>query len=122
LHLDGDVHVEVFADRAALERALLAIVHNAIKYGRGGGHVTIRVSADAQYAHIDISDDGPGFSPSALEHALERFWRDDASRSADGTGLGLAIARSTIEACDGTLAIANRPGGGALVRCRLRRS
>ncbi len=68
---------------------------------------------------IDIADDGPGFSPAALEHATERFWRGDGARSRGGTGLGLAIARTMIEANGGTLQLANAAKGGGIVTIRL---
>ncbi|HEY8314506.1 MAG TPA: HAMP domain-containing sensor histidine kinase [Candidatus Baltobacteraceae bacterium] len=118
LDLEAKSVVQVAADRGALERALLALLHNAVKYAPVGGHVWVRVASDGG-ALVDVRDDGPGFSPSALEHALERFWRDDSARGEDGTGLGLAIAKSILDAFGGSLALSNIATGGAQVRCRL---
>jgi signal transduction histidine kinase len=81
------------ANRATLERALLAIAHNAIRYGRDDGTVRMRSLRDDGLVRIEIVDDGPGFTSDALAHATERFWRGDTARQRDGTGLGLAIAR-----------------------------
>jgi signal transduction histidine kinase len=107
------------ANRATLERALLAIAHNAIRYGRDDGTVRMRSLRDDGLVRIEIADDGPGFTSDALAHATERFWRGDTARQRDGTGLGLAIARAFVEANRGTLQIANSTVGGAVVTIEL---
>jgi signal transduction histidine kinase len=68
---------------------------------------------------IEIADDGPGFTPDALAHATERFWRGDAAHPRGGTGLGLAIARTIVEANRGSLQLANAVDGGAVVTIKL---
>ena len=116
-----DVRVEAVgtalahANRATLERALLAIVHNAIEYGRDEGVVSLRALRNNDAVRIEIADDGPGFTPDALAHATERFWRGDAAHPRGGTGLGLAIARTIVEANRGSMQLANAAGGGAIV-------
>lgn len=117
-----DLHVlpeaSVLADRQALERAILAIAHNAVKYTPPHGRIGMDVRRAGRSVQISISDTGPGFSAEALSHALERFWRDDAARSQSGTGLGLAIAKSIVEAFGGEIAVENTAAGAA-VRLRL---
>jgi two-component system, OmpR family, sensor kinase len=112
---------EALANRPTLERALLAIVHNAIGFAPKGGAVELRAARDEGTVRIEIADDGPGFSSEGLAHATERFWRGDASRPRGGTGLGLAIARTMVEANGGSLLLSNRSGGGALVSIVLAR-
>jgi signal transduction histidine kinase len=112
---------DALANRPTLERALLAIVHNAIGFAPKGGAVELRAARDEASVRIEVADDGPGFSPEGLAHATERFWRGDASRPRGGTGLGLAIARTMVEANGGSLQLSNRPGGGALVAIVLAR-
>jgi len=107
------------ANRATLERALLAVAHNAIRYGRDDGTVRMRTLRDDGLVHIEIADDGPGFTSDALAHATERFWRGDAARQRGGTGLGLAIARAFVEANRGRLRIGNSAVGGAVVTIEL---
>ena len=64
-----------------------------------------------------VTDDGPGFSPAALEHGCERLFTDDSARSTrDGEqhyGLGLYTASETVRAHGGDLVLANLPDGGA---------
>ncbi|HEY5341892.1 MAG TPA: HAMP domain-containing sensor histidine kinase [Candidatus Aquilonibacter sp.] len=105
--------VTVQADAPGLERALAAILHNALDFA--GERVTVETSVDAGEASVAIGDDGPGFSPQALAHATERFWRGDR-RGRSGTGLGLAIAEAIVRAHGGRLELSNRPSGGACVR------
>jgi signal transduction histidine kinase len=107
------------ANRATLERALLAIAHNAIAYGRDEGTVRMRAVRNDDAVRIEIADDGPGFTPDALAHATERFWRGDAAHPRGGTGLGLAIARTIVEANRGSLQLANAVDGGAVVTIKL---
>ncbi len=115
----ADAATFAHANRATLERALLAIVHNAIEYGRDGGSVRLSALRENGAVRIEIADDGPGFTSDALEHATERFWRGDASHPRGGTGLGLAIARTIVEANRGSLQLANATGGGAVVTIEL---
>ncbi len=105
----------IFADPTQIERALVALVDNAVKYSRDGGTVAIDIAHAGNEIVVQIADDGRGFTSEALERAFDRFWRDDDVRTMPGSGLGLGIARSIVERCGGALAIANRPDGGALV-------
>ena len=70
---------------------------------------------------IAVRDEGTGFSPEALAHGAERFWRGDAAHASDGhSGLGLFIAASAAEQHGGTLEVANRTDGpGACATLRI---
>lgn len=115
--ISADSEADVLADRTSLERAMLALGHNAVKHAAENGHVTLSARTSAGQIEILVLDDGPGFSAEALEHAFERFWRDETGRAHGGTGLGLAIAKATVEGLGGTIALSNAVGG-AEVRIR----
>ncbi len=98
---------------ADLERALDALMENAVAYSPPGGRIVI---ADGPGA-IEIRDDGPGFEPGEEQAVLERFFRGRAGRlGPEGTGLGLPIARELARGWGGEITLANRPDGGAIVR------
>lgn len=119
LRADLDGEGIVSGDPAELMRAVDAILHNALKYGRSGGSVQVNVVRRHDVVELSVADGGAGFTPEGLAHALERFWRDDATHSKEGTGLGLAIAEAIVTRAGGTLDLANRSeSGGALVVAR----
>jgi signal transduction histidine kinase len=72
---------------------------------------------------VSVEDDGPGIPEAAMATVFEPFRRLEASRNrgTGGSGLGLTIARQAVEGQGGTIALANRPGGGLLVTVRLPR-
>jgi signal transduction histidine kinase len=110
--------VEVMGDAQMLERAIVALIDNALRFARS--RVEVTVEAGDGIATIVVRDDGPGFSDAARDAATRRFWRDDPARSGNGTGLGLAIARSIAERHRGTLALDNATAGtGAVVTLTL---
>ncbi len=109
---DTIVHV----DPHDIERATMAALDNAFKYGGDGGEVVVRALRDPDSLRLEIQDGGAGFSSDALAHATERFWRGDRARARDGVGLGLALASILVQRNGGTLSLANAPGGGGIVR------
>lgn len=119
VEVDAPVPAPAQANRATVERALLAIVHNAIAFARERGCVHMRVGRTDGTVSIEVADDGPGFTTAGLEHATERFWRGDSSRPRGGTGLGLAIARTMVEANGGRLLLGNGAAGGGRVTITL---
>jgi signal transduction histidine kinase len=107
----------VWIARADLERALDALIENAILYGAGGEAVTIRV----QDSRIEVLDEGIGIAYGEEDEVFERFTRGSAGRSGpQGTGLGLAIARELMRCWQGDAEIDNRPdGNGARATLKL---
>lgn len=102
-------------DPDLLHRAVLATLHNAVKYSPEASTIHISVERDDERVILWVRDVGPGFSEAALTHAFDRFWRDDGARGRSGSGLGLAIASEIVRRCGGAIEIRNRPHGGAEV-------
>jgi two-component system phosphate regulon sensor histidine kinase PhoR len=108
-------------DREEIVQVLQNLIQNAIKYGRDGGHINVRVGRDAPRGSfgpriwISVTDDGPGIAPEHLPRLTERFYRVNAasSREKGGTGLGLAIVKHVLNRHRGELKIASRLGAGS---------
>lgn len=85
--------------RDSLERVIINIISNAIKYTPQGGKIEVYSTSVYNGIAIKISDNGIGIPKDKLPHIFDRFYRVDKARSRDtgGTGLGLAIAKQTIE-------------------------
>jgi two-component system phosphate regulon sensor histidine kinase PhoR len=105
----------IAADPDEIEQAIVGVVHNAIKFAAPQGTLRVSVCTSERFAEIRVSDDGPGFSESALAHALDRFWRESGSDRQGGHGLGLPIARAIVERHGGIITLANTADGGAVV-------
>jgi signal transduction histidine kinase len=99
----------VWAARADLERALDALLENALAYSASGSTVTVVCSG----GRIEVRDHGPGISADERELVFERFHRGRVGRAgAPGHGLGLPIARELAREWGGEVTLEDRPGGG----------
>jgi two-component system OmpR family sensor kinase len=109
IEIEAPAALRLIADRLRLEQALGNLVANALRHGAG----SIRLSAVEHDGHVElhVRDEGPGFPPTFLPQAFERFSRADQARSGGGAGLGLAIANVIAKAHGGTAQAANRDGG-----------
>jgi len=94
-------------DEAKLEKLLLNIVRNAIKYTEPNGWVKLGLRKEKTGIIISVEDNGIGIPKQDLPYIFERFYRVDKARSRDegGTGLGLAICKWIIEAHNGKISV-----------------
>jgi two-component system, OmpR family, phosphate regulon sensor histidine kinase PhoR len=106
-----------------IERAMINLVDNAIKYtpANSGGKIDITIGAEPPNAFIDISDTGLGIPPEDLPRIFERFYRVDRSRSREmgGTGLGLAIVKHIVQSHAGSVSVQSEPNKGSRFRILL---
>lgn len=112
VEVEGRAGTPILTRPQALRRILANLIDNAVKFG---GDVTLAVSRQADGAlAIAVRDRGPGIPEAELERVMQPFYRLETSRNrgTGGTGLGLAIAQQLTQALGGTLALANRDGGG----------
>jgi two-component system phosphate regulon sensor histidine kinase PhoR len=100
-------------DRDRLSQTITNLIHNAIKFNRSGGSVTITTSSDDKTITVKVIDTGIGIPKANLPHVFERFYKADTSRTNSGSGLGLAIAKHTIEAHGGTITAQSEEGNGS---------
>ena len=116
-----DYEVAVTGNRELLERMLVNLVGNAVKFTPDGGEVALRLVAEHGDAVLTVSDTGIGIPEEEQQHLFTRFFRSSlAQRSAiQGSGLGLSLARAVAEEHGGTLQVDSRPGEGATFSVRV---
>lgn len=107
----------VYADRDGIERVILNILSNSIKYTNEGGNIKIYVGFVYTDAYIKIIDNGIGIPEKDLSRIFERFYRVDKARTRamGGTGLGLSIAKEILDNNDGRIDIKSIPQKGTEV-------
>jgi len=114
----------VSGDPAKLHDALRNLLENASNYSPASGRIVMSAARRDDRFLLCVSDEGPGVPEADLPRIFERFYRADKARSRGerdpgGTGLGLAIVKHLIELHGGTVAAANRKGGGAVFTIEL---
>ena len=106
---------EVTADRVQVGEVVTNLLTNAYQAVHKGGVVRVATRAEGSHGVLVIEDTGPGVDEAVRGRLFEPFF----TTKAQGTGLGLAIVRRLVESHGGTIAIDNRPSGGARVVVRL---
>ncbi len=126
VHLDLDVPVpapSISGDRAQLERVIINLVSNAIKFSGRGARVTVRVRSadDAEDVTIEVIDTGMGIAADELPQLFTRFYRTSEARrrAIQGTGLGLAGVRALVERHKGTVGVNSVAGEGTTMTVQL---
>jgi heavy metal sensor kinase len=113
--------VDVTRDRGWIERLLVNLIDNALKFTPAGGRVEVLVDQAPDMSVLTVRDSGTGIPKDAVPHVFERFYRADSSRTpeVDGAGLGLALVRCIAERHQGTVDIVSEEGAGTVVIVRL---
>lgn len=111
------------ADSKSMERAISAILDNAIKFSPDGGDVFVNVGFNADQVWVSISDHGVGIPPDALSKIFDRFFHleEVGGHLFRGVGLGLSIARQVIEQNHGRIDVQSHLGKGSTFTVRLNR-
>ncbi|HYU31565.1 MAG TPA: ATP-binding protein [Thermoanaerobaculia bacterium] len=111
----------VLGEADAIERLVLNLLENAIKYNRPEGQVKVHLSTAGPEALLEVTDTGIGIPPESLPRIFERFYRVDKGRAREegGTGLGLAIVKHVAQAHGGQVEVDSRLGRGTTFRVRL---
>jgi len=108
-------------DAVAIEQVLVNLLENAVDHTPASAPIEISATAADGEVVVEVADGGPGLPPGSEKRVFEKFYRA-APDGRRGIGLGLAIGRGIVEAHGGTIAAANRAGGGAEFRFTLPRT
>jgi heavy metal sensor kinase len=115
LGCEAKAGVMVEGDAGWLERLVLNLLDNAVKFTREQGRVKVRVREDGNVARIEVEDTGVGLSPEDTQRVFERFFRADEARSSttEGAGLGLSLVQWIAEQHRGDISVRSRLGEGS---------
>jgi len=111
----------VMADRDKLEKIVLNLLFNSIKFTPAGGKVELSARPEGDRLALRVTDTGMGISETDLPHIFDRFWQADSSaqRKYQGTGIGLSLVKELAEAQGGTVTAESRVGQGTTMTVRI---
>jgi NtrC-family two-component system sensor histidine kinase KinB len=111
-----------YGDPMATDIIVGQLIENAFKYSPDGGTVTVRARTNADWVEVEVADNGIGIAPADRERIFERFVQGETGdrRRFGGIGLGLYIVRQLARAQGAEVSARARPGGGTVMRLRLR--
>lgn len=115
--LSGDCTLR--GDIRSIQRMVVNLLENAIKYTRPGGSVNVSVREDNDYVTLEIRDTGIGISEKDLPHIFRRLYRCEPSRSQPGFGLGLSLALAVARSHGGDITVESRLGDGSSFKVTL---
>jgi len=119
-HVDPELGT-VLADRDKLEKILLNLTFNALKFTPAGGRVEMRAERQDTQFILRVADTGMGISAQNLPYIFDRFWQADGSskRKYQGVGIGLALVKELVEIQGGTVVVESQEGQGTTFTVRL---
>lgn len=109
--------IVVLGDRDHLERAVINVLTNALKFTPDGGRVELTLVADGRQVVVEVTDTGIGIPLDEQRSLFTRFFRGSnaTALAIQGTGLGLSIVRSVVEEHGGSIAVESAPGAGTTI-------
>jgi PAS domain S-box-containing protein len=112
---DGLDGAEAAADPGRLERVLVNLLTNAVKFTADDGTITVSAGRNADSATVSVTDNGIGIAPGDKDRIFERFYRAEngVGQKVAGTGLGLAIVQAIVSQYGGTIAVDSELGKGS---------
>ncbi len=124
LKLETHVQPELGAllvDRDKLEKTVLNLLFNALKFTPAGGSVILRVFREGDKVVLTVTDTGVGISEKNLPFVFDRFWQADNSskRKYQGVGIGLSLVKELTEIQGGTVSVKSQEGKGTVFTVNL---
>ena len=113
--------VPFVGDRDMMERVVVNLLGNAVKFTPDGGHVAVRLTCREDVAVLEVSDSGIGIPRQEQDQLFSRFFRSSVAqkRAIPGSGLGLSIAKAVVEQHGGTIEVDSDLEAGTTFRVQL---
>jgi signal transduction histidine kinase len=121
MKIDVPEDLRIRGDRDSLQRVLINLVDNAVKYNMDCGRIEIAAEVKNNMVHLSIFNTGIGIPSKDIDRVFEQFYRVEKSRSSKygGSGLGLTIVKRIIELHRGNITIESEPNAGTRINIRL---
>jgi signal transduction histidine kinase/AraC-like DNA-binding protein len=116
----NDHHLKIWADKDLLEKIIVNILSNSLKYTLQNGNINITVTDNADRVKVDISDTGIGISEDSLPHLFDRFYTGNTSLR-DSTGIGMFLVREYMLMHGGEVAADSKLGKGTVIHLSFRK-
>jgi signal transduction histidine kinase len=114
LVLEGDKHLQVFADENRVEQVLVNLVNNAIKYAPASKEIFVIIEKEDNMAKVSVKDTGPGIPYEKQQHIFDRYYRAEyGGNQNQGLGLGLYISAGIIKKHGGQIGVISEIGKGS---------
>jgi signal transduction histidine kinase len=119
-HVDAQLGA-ILADRDKLEKIVLNLLFNALKFTPDHGRIWLRAKKQGEEFVLTVSDTGLGIAEKSLPFVFDRFWQEDSSskRKFQGVGIGLALVKELVEMQNGNVTVESVEGKGATFTVRL---
>lgn len=117
--LDAEAPLVVNGDAAGIERVVVNLLTNALKFSTPASTVAVRVYRAGAHTMVSVADEGVGIDPQDIPHLFEKHYRARTAGKVAGTGLGLYISQLLIEAHGGRLWAESTRGVGSTFRFSL---
>jgi len=113
--------ISVTGDREMLERVVINLTDNAVKFTPDGGRISVVLSSSSGRAVLEVADTGIGVPAHEQKRLFDRFFRSSLAlrHAIPGSGLGLSIAHKIVEDHGGTLEVSSVPGEGSTFQVSL---
>ncbi|MEJ2657133.1 MAG: HAMP domain-containing sensor histidine kinase [Desulfobacterales bacterium] len=121
MKMDVPEQLRIRGDRDSLQRVLINLVDNAIKYNVDGGKIEITAETKNDMVYLSVFNTGRGIPGKDIDQVFEQFYRVEKSRSSQygGSGLGLTIVKQIIELHRGDISIESNPNAWTRVNIHL---
>jgi two-component system sensor histidine kinase KdpD len=106
-------------DFVLIERVLVNVIDNALKYSPADQPIDIKAHAAGAFLEVEVADRGTGIPPEDLNRIFDKFYRVQRPDNVSGTGLGLSISKGIVQAQGGFIGAENRAGGGTIISISL---
>lgn len=114
LIINGDKYLEVLADEAAIDRVVVNLVNNAVKYAPDSNDIEVQIKRLGRMGRISVTDRGPGIPREKLHRIFERYYQAEKSPfNNPGLGLGLFISAEIVRRHGGRMGVESEVGKGS---------